>query len=174
MRLPTLAWTTLPALALTVDLEQYCLAPVPGLPSPIYALNIAMRLSLIVYLFTLATAVIRRRPKSGSSRDRTALDGAAQQLLDHHGRSFSSPRAFARARLRVYASRACRRFACNGCGRSTARLVQRNGRGTTARGFGRLPAGRPPPLSGRGNRDNRWRHPTPVERDDHPSCSSDL
>src|SRR5215467_8818428 len=115
MRLPTLAWTTLLVLALTVDLEQYCLASVRGLPSPIYALNIAMRLSMIVYLFTLAaTVVIRRRPKSGSSRDRTARDGAARQLLDHHGRSFSSPRAFARARLRVYASRACRRFACSG------------------------------------------------------------
>jgi protein-S-isoprenylcysteine O-methyltransferase Ste14 len=65
MRVPMLAWTIVLALALMMELEQYCRAAHSELPGTVYALNVAMRVSVIVYLAILsATVVTRRRPKA--------------------------------------------------------------------------------------------------------------
>jgi protein-S-isoprenylcysteine O-methyltransferase Ste14 len=67
MRLPMLGWSAVLALVSVMDLEQYMRAADPALPRAIYAENIAMRLSLIVYLVTLAAIVAVRTPPIGKA-----------------------------------------------------------------------------------------------------------
>ena len=63
MRLPVLAWSAALAIMTAVGLERYASAADPALPDGIYAVNIAMRLSVIVYLGILAaTVVVRIQP----------------------------------------------------------------------------------------------------------------
>jgi protein-S-isoprenylcysteine O-methyltransferase Ste14 len=63
MRLPMLTWSVFLALALVMELGEYRRMADPALPPSIYVLNIAMRLSMILYLVTLAaTAVVRTAP----------------------------------------------------------------------------------------------------------------
>ena len=60
MRLPVLAWSTGLAIVSAAGLERYASAADPALPRAIYSVNIAMRLSVIVYLAILAATVIVR------------------------------------------------------------------------------------------------------------------
>ena len=60
MRLPLLAWSTALAFLSAAGLERYASAADPALPGAIYPLNIAMRLSVVVYLAILAATVILR------------------------------------------------------------------------------------------------------------------
>ena len=63
MRLPVLAWSAALAIMTAVGLERYASAADPALPRTIYSVNIAMRLSVIVYLGILAaTVVVRIQP----------------------------------------------------------------------------------------------------------------
>ena len=63
MRLPVLAWSTGLAIVSAAGLERYASAADPALPRAIYSVNIAMRLSVIVYLAILAaTVVVRIQP----------------------------------------------------------------------------------------------------------------
>ena len=63
MRLPVLAWSAALAIMTAVGLERYASAADPALPRAIYSVNIAMRLSVIVYLGILAaTVVVRIQP----------------------------------------------------------------------------------------------------------------
>jgi protein-S-isoprenylcysteine O-methyltransferase Ste14 len=68
MRLPMLAWSTALALMSVVGLDQYIRAADSALPSMVYSVNIAMRLSVIGYLVILATTVIVRRQPIGKAR----------------------------------------------------------------------------------------------------------
>src|SRR5271169_6009885 len=68
MRLPMFAWSVSLALALVVELEQYNHTPDPATPRNIYLLNIAMRLSMIMYLVILAATVVSRAPPIGRAR----------------------------------------------------------------------------------------------------------
>ena len=60
MRLPVLTWSTALAIASAAGLERFASTADPVLPCAIYSVNIAMRLSLIVYLAILAATVIVR------------------------------------------------------------------------------------------------------------------
>ena len=60
MRLPVLAWSTGLAIVSAAGLERYASAADPALPRAIYSVNIAMRLSVIVYLAILAATVVVR------------------------------------------------------------------------------------------------------------------
>ena len=63
MRLPVLAWSTGLAIVSAAGLERCASAADPALPRAIYSVNIAMRLSVIVYLGILAaTVVVRIQP----------------------------------------------------------------------------------------------------------------
>jgi len=63
MRLPVLAWSTGLAIVSAAGLERYASAADPALPRAIYSVNVAMRLSVIVYLAILAaTVVVRIQP----------------------------------------------------------------------------------------------------------------
>ena len=63
MRLPVLAWSTGLAIVSAAGLERCASAADPALPRAIYSVNIAMRLSVIVYLAILAaTVVVRIQP----------------------------------------------------------------------------------------------------------------
>jgi len=63
MRLPMLIWSAFLGLASVVVLQEYVRQADPGLPVVVYILNIAMRLSVIVYLVVIAaTVVVRMRP----------------------------------------------------------------------------------------------------------------
>ena len=63
MRLPMLIWSAFLGLASVVVLQEYVRQAEPGLPVVVYILNIAMRLSVIVYLVVIAaTVVVRMRP----------------------------------------------------------------------------------------------------------------
>ena len=62
MRLPMLTWSVVLALELVMELAEYRRAADLTLPAAIYVLNIAMRLSTIGYLVTLAATVIVRTP----------------------------------------------------------------------------------------------------------------
>jgi protein-S-isoprenylcysteine O-methyltransferase Ste14 len=63
MRLPVLGWSTALAILLAAGLERYASTADPALPGAIYAVNIAMRLSMIVYLAILAaTVIVRMQP----------------------------------------------------------------------------------------------------------------
>ena len=63
MRLPMLIWSAFLGLASVVVLQEYVRKADPGLPVVVYILNIAMRLSVIVYLVVIAaTVVVRMRP----------------------------------------------------------------------------------------------------------------
>lgn len=68
MRLPVLAWSTALALTSAVGLVAYMRAAHPALPGGAYAVNIAMRLSVIAYLVILAASVVIRRPAIGKAR----------------------------------------------------------------------------------------------------------
>ena len=68
MRLPVLAWSTALALTSAVSLAEYMRAANPAPPSGAYAVNIAMRLSVIAYLVILAASVVIRRPPIGKAR----------------------------------------------------------------------------------------------------------
>jgi hypothetical protein len=50
MRLPMLMWSIFLGLVTLVGLQQYIGQADPALPSAVYTLNIAMRLSVILYL----------------------------------------------------------------------------------------------------------------------------
>ena len=63
MRLPMLIWSAFLGLVSVVVLQEYVRQAEPGLPVVVYILNIAMRLSVIVYLVVIAaTVVVRMRP----------------------------------------------------------------------------------------------------------------
>jgi len=63
MRLPMLMWSAFLGLVNVVALQEYVRQADPGLPVPVYILNIAVRLSVIVYLVVIAaTVVVRMRP----------------------------------------------------------------------------------------------------------------
>ena len=63
MRLPMLIWSAFLGLVSVVVLQEYVRQADPGLPVPVYILNIAVRLSVIVYLVVIAaTVVVRMRP----------------------------------------------------------------------------------------------------------------
>jgi protein-S-isoprenylcysteine O-methyltransferase Ste14 len=63
MRLPILTWSIVLAIVSASGLEQYARAADPTPPGAIYAVNIAMRLSVIAYLAILAaTVIVRMRP----------------------------------------------------------------------------------------------------------------
>ena len=63
MRLPVLTWSTGLALASAAGLGHYMRDADPTLPSAVYGVDIAMRLSVIGYLAILAAAaVIRKQP----------------------------------------------------------------------------------------------------------------
>src|ERR1700745_1533114 len=68
MRLPVLAWSTALAIASAAGLERYASAADPALPRAIYSVNIAMRLSVIVYLAILAATVIVRMQPMAKAR----------------------------------------------------------------------------------------------------------
>ena len=68
MRLPMLTWSVVLALELVMELGEYRRAADPTLPAAIYVLNIAMRLSTIAYLVTLAATVIVRTPPIEKAR----------------------------------------------------------------------------------------------------------
>lgn len=63
MRLPMLMWSAFLGLVNVVVLQEYVRQADPGLPVVVYILNIAMRLSVIVYLVVIAaTVLVRMRP----------------------------------------------------------------------------------------------------------------
>jgi protein-S-isoprenylcysteine O-methyltransferase Ste14 len=63
MRLPNLMWSAFLGLVSVVGLHEYVRQADPGLPVVVYTLNMAMRLSVIVYLVVIAaTLVVRMRP----------------------------------------------------------------------------------------------------------------
>jgi protein-S-isoprenylcysteine O-methyltransferase Ste14 len=63
MRLPMLTWSAFLGLVNVAVLQEYVRQADPGLPVVVYILNIAMRLSVIVYLVVIAaTVVVRMRP----------------------------------------------------------------------------------------------------------------
>ena len=63
MRLPMLMWSAFLGLVNVVALQEYMRQADPGLPVAVYILNIAMRMSVIVYLVVIAaTVVVRMRP----------------------------------------------------------------------------------------------------------------
>ena len=63
MRLPMLLWSTFLAMVTLLGLEKYMREADPALPSALYVLNIAMRLSVIAYLVVIAASVlVRLRP----------------------------------------------------------------------------------------------------------------
>jgi protein-S-isoprenylcysteine O-methyltransferase Ste14 len=68
MRLPLLAWSILLGLMTVVGLQQYISQADPALPSAVYALNIAMRLSVIMYLAVIAATVLVRMRPAGKAR----------------------------------------------------------------------------------------------------------
>jgi protein-S-isoprenylcysteine O-methyltransferase Ste14 len=68
MRLPMLAWSLFLGLVTLVGLRQYIGLADPALPSPVYALNIAMRLSVILYLVVIAATVLVRMRPAGRAR----------------------------------------------------------------------------------------------------------
>src|SRR6516162_10742896 len=68
MRLPMLAWTTLLAIVSVASLERYARSADVALPGAVYAVNIAMRLSVIAYLVILAATVVTRMAPIGKAR----------------------------------------------------------------------------------------------------------
>jgi protein-S-isoprenylcysteine O-methyltransferase Ste14 len=63
MRLPNLMWSAFLGLVSVVGLHEYVRQADPGLPVVVYTLNMAMRVSVIVYLVVIAaTLVVRMRP----------------------------------------------------------------------------------------------------------------
>ena len=68
MRLPLLAWTTVLAIVSVASLERYARSADVALPGAVYAVNIAMRLSVIAYLVILAATVVTRMAPIGKAR----------------------------------------------------------------------------------------------------------
>lgn len=68
MRLPVLTWSTALALASAVGLAHYMRNADPTLPSAVYGVYIAMRLSVIGYLAILAAAAVMRKQPIARSR----------------------------------------------------------------------------------------------------------
>jgi protein-S-isoprenylcysteine O-methyltransferase Ste14 len=68
MRLLLLAWSTALAIMTAVGLERYASAADPALPDGIYAVNIAVRLSGVVYFAILAATVIVRMQPMAKAR----------------------------------------------------------------------------------------------------------
>ena len=63
MRLPILLWSIFLAIVTLLGLEKYMREAGPALPSALYVLNIAMRLSVIAYLVVIAASIlVRMRP----------------------------------------------------------------------------------------------------------------
>ena len=63
MRLPMLLWSVFLTIVTLLGLEKYMREADPALPSALYVLNIAMRLSVIAYLVVIAASVlVRMRP----------------------------------------------------------------------------------------------------------------
>jgi protein-S-isoprenylcysteine O-methyltransferase Ste14 len=63
MRLPMLMWSLFLGIVTLLGLQQYIREADPALPSAVYVVNIAMRLSVIAYLVVIAaTVVVRIRP----------------------------------------------------------------------------------------------------------------
>ena len=63
MRLPMLLWSVFLTIVTLLGLEKYMREADPALPSALYVLNIAMRLSVIAYLVVIAASVlVRLRP----------------------------------------------------------------------------------------------------------------
>jgi protein-S-isoprenylcysteine O-methyltransferase Ste14 len=68
MRLPMLAWSIFLGLVTLLGLQQYIGQADPALPGAVYALNIAMRLSVIMYLVVIAATVVVRMRPTGKAR----------------------------------------------------------------------------------------------------------
>src|ERR1700730_16729073 len=68
MRLPLLAWSIFLGLVTFVGLQRYISQADPVLPSTVYALNIAMRLSVIAYLVVIAATIVVRLRPAGRAR----------------------------------------------------------------------------------------------------------
>jgi protein-S-isoprenylcysteine O-methyltransferase Ste14 len=67
MRLPMLAWSMVLALASAASLEHYVRTAGPTLTGAAYVVNVAMRLSVIVYLVIVAATMITRMPPVGKA-----------------------------------------------------------------------------------------------------------
>jgi protein-S-isoprenylcysteine O-methyltransferase Ste14 len=68
MRVPMLVWSIFLGLVTFVGLQQYISQSDPAPPSAVYALNIAMRLSVIMYLVVIAATVVVRMRPAGKAR----------------------------------------------------------------------------------------------------------
>jgi protein-S-isoprenylcysteine O-methyltransferase Ste14 len=68
MRLPMLMWSAFLGLVNVVVLQEYVRQAAPGLPVVVYILNIAMRLSVIVYLVVIAATVVVRMRSARKAR----------------------------------------------------------------------------------------------------------
>jgi protein-S-isoprenylcysteine O-methyltransferase Ste14 len=68
MRLPMLGWSIFLGLVTLVGLQQYISQADPALARGVLALNIAMRLSVILYLVVIAATVVVRMRPTGKAR----------------------------------------------------------------------------------------------------------
>jgi protein-S-isoprenylcysteine O-methyltransferase Ste14 len=68
MRVPVVVWSTVLALRSAAGLEQYMHGADPALPNGVFAVEIAMRLSVIAYLVTIVPTVVMRSSPIGRSR----------------------------------------------------------------------------------------------------------
>jgi protein-S-isoprenylcysteine O-methyltransferase Ste14 len=68
MRIPIVVWATALAIRSAAGLEQYVRAADPALPNAVFAVEIAMRLSVIAYLVILVPTVVMRSSPIGRSR----------------------------------------------------------------------------------------------------------
>lgn len=68
MRVPVAAWSTALAVRSAIGLGQYLRAADPSVPSAVFAVETAMRLSVIAYLVILVATVVVRRPPIGKLR----------------------------------------------------------------------------------------------------------
>src|SRR5262249_25726677 len=68
MRLPLLGWSIFCTIMSANGLARYVREADPALPDTVYAINIAMRVSAIIFLVLLAASVILRDRPSGKAR----------------------------------------------------------------------------------------------------------
>jgi protein-S-isoprenylcysteine O-methyltransferase Ste14 len=68
MRIPIVVWAAALALRSAAGLEQYMRAADPALPNAVFAVEIAMRLSVTAYLVILVPTVVMRSSPIGRSR----------------------------------------------------------------------------------------------------------
>lgn len=68
MRIPVVVWSTALALRSATGLQQYVHAADPALPSAVFAVEVAMRLSVIAFLVILVPTVVMRSSPIGRLR----------------------------------------------------------------------------------------------------------